>query len=78
MIMHLPLSITPSITISSSLYGQYSMMSVCSSSLLCGQPAIINVLVVVGGHSAMMNVVFPLWICILACLLRSGWHPLVC
>ena len=43
MIMHLPFSNTPSITTSLSLYGQYGLMSVCSSSLVCGQPAIINV-----------------------------------
>ena len=43
MIMHLPLSITPSITASSSLYGHYGVMPVCNSSLVCGQPTIINV-----------------------------------
>ena len=43
MIMHLSFSITPSITASSSLYGQYGLMLICSSSLVCGQSAIINV-----------------------------------
>ena len=43
MIMCLPFSHTPSITASSSLYGQYGLMLVCSSSLVCAQPAIINV-----------------------------------
>ena len=43
MIMHLPLGITASFTASSSLYSQYSLMLVCSSSLVCGLPAIINV-----------------------------------
>ena len=39
--MHLPLSIMPSITASSSLYDQYGCKSVHSSSLLSGQPEII-------------------------------------
>ena len=39
--MHLPLSIMPSITASSSLYDQYGCMSMHSSSLLSGQPEII-------------------------------------
>ena len=39
--MHLPLSITPSNTASSSLYDQYGCKSTCSLSLLSGQPVII-------------------------------------
>ena len=39
--MHLPLSITPFITASSSLYDQYGCKSAYSSSLLSGQPEII-------------------------------------
>ena len=42
MIMHLPFSNTPSMTTRSSLYSRYGLMSVCSSSLVCGQPAIKN------------------------------------
>ena len=41
MIMHLPFSIMPSITASSSLYDQYGCKSAHSSSLLSGQPVII-------------------------------------
>ena len=41
MMMHLPLSITPSITASSSLYDQYGCKSAHSSSLLSSQPEII-------------------------------------
>ena len=43
MIMHMPFSNTPSITPSSTLYSQYGLMLVCSSPLVCSQPAIINV-----------------------------------
>ena len=38
--IHLPLSIMPSFTASSSLYDQYSCKSACSLSLLSGQPEI--------------------------------------
>ena len=41
MMMHLPLSIMPPITASSSLYDQSGCTSMCSSSLLSGQPEII-------------------------------------
>ena len=75
MIMCLPLSISPSITTGSSLYSQYGLMLVCSSSLIYGQPAIINVLVVEGGHPVMIHVVYLLWIYILGCPLSSGWYP---
>ena len=78
MIMCLPFSNTPSITTSLSLYGQYGLMLVSSSSLVCGQPAIINVFSCWRWVSCNMPVVFLPLICNLACLLRSGWHPLIC
>ena len=78
MIMHLPLSITPSITTSLSLYGQYGLMLVCSSSLVCGQPAIINVFSCWRSTSCDNACCSSLWIHIPACLLSSGWHPLLC
>ena len=52
---------TLSIMASWSLYDQYGFKSVCSSSLVLGQPVIIKFLDIVGGHPVQMPAVFVIW-----------------
>ena len=56
---------------SSSLYDQYGLMSVYSSSLVLGQPVIIKLFDIVTGHPVWMAAVFVIWTHTLGCLLQS-------